>query len=51
MSPAPRPFTPTAPPLSPLPFTPSNNLCGSQTQTLTKEKEEIKNPVQKELDD
>ena len=51
MSPAPRPLTPAAPPLSPLPFTPLNNLCGSQTQTLTREKEEIKNPVQKELDD
>ena len=51
VSPAPRPLTPTTPPLSPLPFTPWNNLYGSRTQTLTREKEEIKNPVQKELDD
>ena len=28
-----------------------NNLHGSQTQTLTREKEEIKNEVEKELDD
>ena len=45
VSPAPRPFTATAPPLSP----PSNNLYGSQTQLLTREKEEIKYAVQKEL--
>ena len=45
VSPAPRPLTPTAPPLSPPEFTPSNNLYGSQTQTLTREKEEIKNAV------
>ena len=32
-------------------FTPSNNLFGSQTQTLTREREEIKDKVQKELDD
>ena len=32
-------------------FTPTNNLFGSQTQTLTREKEEIKDEVQKELDD
>ena len=51
VSSAPRPLTPTAPSLSPLPFTLSNNLYGSQTQTLTREKEEIKNAVQKELDD
>ena len=51
VSPAPRPLTPAAPPLSPLAFAPSNNLYGSQTQTLTREKEEIKNVVQKDLDD
>ena len=32
-------------------MTPSNILYGSQTPTLTREKEEIKNAVQKELDD
>ena len=51
VSPAPRPLTPAAAPLSPLAFTPSNNLYGSQTQTLTREKEEIQNAVQKDLDD
>ena len=51
VSPEPRPLTPTAPPLSPLAFTPSNNFYSSQTQALTREKEEIKNAVQKELDD
>ena len=51
VSPAPRPLTPAAAPLSPLAFTSSNNLYGSQTQTLTREKEEIKNAVQKDLDD
>ena len=50
VSPAPRLLTPTAPPLLPLSFTPSNNLYGSQTQTLLRENEEIKNAVQKELD-
>ena len=48
---APRPLTPTAPPLSRLEFILSNNLYGCQTQTLTREKEEIKNTAQKELDD
>ena len=48
---APRPLTPRAPPLSPLSFTHSNNLYGSQTQTLMREKEEIKNAVKKEFDD
>ena len=51
VSPAPRPLTPAAAPLSPLAFTSSNNLYGSQTQTLTREKEEIQNAVQKDLDD
>ena len=46
---APRPVTSTAPPLSPLAFTHSKNLYGSQTQTLTREKEEIKNAVQIEF--
>ena len=36
VSPAPRP------PLSPPVFTPSNNLYGSKTQTLTGEKEEMR---------
>ena len=36
VSPAPRPLTPTVPPLSSLAFTPSNNLYGSKTR----EKEE-----------
>ena len=49
VSPAPTPLTPAAPPLSPLAYTPSNNLYGSQTQTLTREKEEIKNAVKKNL--
>ena len=51
VSSAPRPFTPIAPPFSPLAFTHSNNLYGSETQTSTREKEEIKNAVQKKLDD
>ena len=51
VSTAPRPLTPTAPPLSRLEFILSNNLYGCQTQTLTREKEEIKNTAQKELDD
>ena len=49
--PAPRPLIPTAPPRSSVAFIPSNNLYGSQKQTLAREKEEIKNAVQKELDD
>ena len=50
MSPTTRLLTPTAPPLSPpSALTPSNNLYGSQTQKLTREKEEIKNAVQIEL--
>ena len=32
-------------------FTPTNNLFGSKTETLTREKEEIRDEVQKELDD
>ena len=46
---APRTVTSTAQPLSPLAFTHSKNLYGSQTQTLTREKEEIKNAVQIEF--
>ena len=49
VSPTTRLLTPTAPPLSPPPLTPSNNLYGSQTQTLTREKEEMKNAVQIKL--
>ena len=30
--------------------TPSNNLCGPQAQTLSREKEEVKDAVQKEID-
>ena len=48
VSPAPGPLMPT---ISTLAFTPLNNLYGSQTQTLTREKEKTKNTVQKELDD
>ena len=44
-----RPLTPTAPSISPPAFTTSNNLHGSQPQTA-REKEEIKNAVQKEFD-
>ena len=47
VSPTPRPLTPTTPPFSPLAFTPSNNLYGSQRQTTTRGKKEIKNAVQK----
>ena len=32
-------------------FTPTNNLFGSKTETLTRGKEEIRDEVQKELDD
>ena len=32
-------------------FTPTNNLFGSKTETLTREKEEIRDEVQKELDE
>ena len=32
-------------------FTPTNNLFGSKIETLTREKEEIRDEVQKELDD
>lgn len=52
------PSAPSAPPLPPSDYrllgppskTPSNNLCGPQTQTLSREKEEVKDAVQKEID-
>ena len=52
------PPAPSAPPLPPSDYrllgppskTPSNNLCGPQTQTLSREKEELKDVVQKEID-
>lgn len=52
------PPAPSAPPLPPSDYrllgppskTPSNNLCGPQAQTLSREKEEVKDAVQKEID-
>ena len=49
VSPAPRSLTPTPLTLSLLVFIPSNNLYGSQTQTLTKEKKNQKNQYKKNL--